>query len=609
MTATSHNHDPVAYVVDTLRGYGSRVTRASGGWMAQCPAHDDRTPSLSISTGQDGRALLCCHAGCGIRDILDTISVDPQALFADYDPDRVNGVTYLNHVRAWKEKRQPPPKPPNPTTRVKTDHWDYHHPDGTLAARVVRYDQVDKLTGEVVGKTFTQHAARPDGTIAPNLGGMDVPIYNAPNVAAAITNGGPIFICEGERDADTCNALGVTATTCAAGAGSWRPHHTAMLAGAAHVGIIADNDPPGKAHAADVAEALADIGITAHVYLPKEGNDLTDHVAAGWGIRDLQGLDAAAEQERVNADTRAQFPTLDWHALWADETEEEWIIEPLLPARRLVALYSAPKLGKSLLMLEIAVAVSRGVTVLGATPPRPYVVLYVDFENDPKSDVRLRLQNMGYGPDDLANLHYLSFPTLAALDSATGAEQLLAAIAAYGAEVVVVDTVSRAIKGEENDNDTWLNFYRHTGLALKQAQIALIRLDHSGKEETKGQRGGSAKSGDVDAVWRLSKVTDTCFKLECEANRLPITEKVLTIHRETSPKLRHRVDALGAVALHKIKVDDFIAWLDDNDIPNDASNRTVKAFKNERGRVCGNPTIEEAVRIRQARIPAWAPTQ
>lgn len=32
--------------------------------MARCPAHDDRTPSLSISDGRDGKLLVHCHAGC-----------------------------------------------------------------------------------------------------------------------------------------------------------------------------------------------------------------------------------------------------------------------------------------------------------------------------------------------------------------------------------------------------------------------------------------------------------------------------------------------------------------------------------------------------------------
>ncbi len=31
---------------------------------ARCPAHDDREPSLSISAGDEGRVLVCCHAGC-----------------------------------------------------------------------------------------------------------------------------------------------------------------------------------------------------------------------------------------------------------------------------------------------------------------------------------------------------------------------------------------------------------------------------------------------------------------------------------------------------------------------------------------------------------------
>jgi putative DNA primase/helicase len=41
-----------------------------GCWMACCPAHADRTPSLSICDGEDGRVLLYCHAGCDARDVI-----------------------------------------------------------------------------------------------------------------------------------------------------------------------------------------------------------------------------------------------------------------------------------------------------------------------------------------------------------------------------------------------------------------------------------------------------------------------------------------------------------------------------------------------------------
>jgi putative DNA primase/helicase len=33
-------------------------------WMARCPAHDDRTPSLSICDADNGKVLVRCHAGC-----------------------------------------------------------------------------------------------------------------------------------------------------------------------------------------------------------------------------------------------------------------------------------------------------------------------------------------------------------------------------------------------------------------------------------------------------------------------------------------------------------------------------------------------------------------
>ena len=38
--------------------------------MARCPAHEDRKPSLSISSGKDGKVLVRCHAGCDQRDVI-----------------------------------------------------------------------------------------------------------------------------------------------------------------------------------------------------------------------------------------------------------------------------------------------------------------------------------------------------------------------------------------------------------------------------------------------------------------------------------------------------------------------------------------------------------
>ena len=54
---------------------------------------------------------------------------------------------------------------------------------------------------------------------------------------------------------------------------------------------------------------------------------------------------------------------------------------------------------------------------------------------------------------------------------------------------------------------------------LKQALIAWVRLDHSGKDAGKGQRGSSAKNDDVDVVIRLER-TEAGVKLTATHRRM-----------------------------------------------------------------------------------------
>jgi putative DNA primase/helicase len=48
-------------------------SRSGSGWIARCPAHDDRTPSLSLRDGRDGRVLVKCHAGCEQLAVLQAL--------------------------------------------------------------------------------------------------------------------------------------------------------------------------------------------------------------------------------------------------------------------------------------------------------------------------------------------------------------------------------------------------------------------------------------------------------------------------------------------------------------------------------------------------------
>lgn len=314
-------------------------------------------------------------------------------------------------------------------------------------------------------------------------------------------------------------------------------------------------------------------------------------------LADLSPEDAQAEY------VRKHLPAIDWHALWDDDTQEEWIVEPILPARRLVALYSAPKVGKSLLTLELAAGIAAGRSLLGIPAQQPRIVLYVDFENDPVGDTRERLQSMNYTPDDLNNLKLLSFPTLSALDSSQGSQELMAAVDYYKAEVVVIDTVSRAVKGDENENNTWLDFYRMTGLKLKSKGIALIRLDHTGKDATKGQRGGSAKAGDVDAIWHMTKIDDDTVQLRLDASRFTMAPemKTLLLHRKEEP-FRHEVDPNGARAAFEIQVKKLMEEMDRLQLPPDwGRDRVTKALKDANSQTPrGTTALGKAIRDRKS---------
>ncbi len=68
---------------------------APGRYIARCPAHDDRSPSLSIKDGDDGRVLLHCFAGCGTEDVLSAIGLT----FSDVMPERIGAEHSYKPVR------------------------------------------------------------------------------------------------------------------------------------------------------------------------------------------------------------------------------------------------------------------------------------------------------------------------------------------------------------------------------------------------------------------------------------------------------------------------------------------------------------------------------
>jgi RecA-family ATPase len=229
---------------------------------------------------------------------------------------------------------------------------------------------------------------------------------------------------------------------------------------------------------------------------------------------------------------------IDWPTFWATEgPQADFLCEPFLARGRGHAMYATAKLGKSLILLEAAAALATGASCWLHESTEPTDVVYLDLEMTAE-DVKERLSDFGYDEtSDLSRLHYYLLPHLPPLDTEAGGLALEAIVKLRSPTLVVIDTMSRVVHGDENEASTYQGFYRHTGLRLKRLGVTYIRLDHAGKDMTKGQRGSSAKADDVDVVWQASR-NGTGFRFKATHRRMGWVPETVDVNRELEP-LRH----------------------------------------------------------------------
>lgn len=75
--------------VNTLLSRLSGVRGRNGSWSARCPAHADKSPSLSVKELGDGRILMHCFGGCGTDAVLGALGLAMTDLF----PERLGEFT------------------------------------------------------------------------------------------------------------------------------------------------------------------------------------------------------------------------------------------------------------------------------------------------------------------------------------------------------------------------------------------------------------------------------------------------------------------------------------------------------------------------------------
>jgi hypothetical protein len=240
-------------------------------------------------------------------------------------------------------------------------------------------------------------------------------------------------------------------------------------------------------------------------------------------------------------------------------------------------LFADGKAGKSLLALDMALALATGRGILKQLPGKPMRVMYIDQEMTP-NDHEERVSDLGYDTDvdDLSRLIYYQLQDFAPFDTQEGGEQLCRLVEKDKPDLIVIDTTARVVEGSENDADTYRTMYRFTLQPLKAMGKTVLRIDHSGKDQGKGQRGSSAKNDDVDIVWRLTADSHG-VTLHLDRQRIPWVPQKVEMKRDGAcHSMRNPWKISDAVA-------DCIRDLDAVGAPLDISVRAAKTLLEESG--------------------------
>jgi RecA-family ATPase len=228
---------------------------------------------------------------------------------------------------------------------------------------------------------------------------------------------------------------------------------------------------------------------------------------------------------------------LDWTNPPIDTSKP--IIPNIINAGQIVSLVGQGGTGKSLLMFDIAMALASGRSVLGHPSVEPMSVLYIDMEN-PIGEVYTRRSNLGYQDNSLERLTYYHMPGLPALDTKSGGQFIEAMAERHSPDLVIFDTISKLVAGEESKSDTWQDLYKYSIVPLRQANCAAVILDHQGHDASRGARGSSAKRDNVDLQW-IQTCTGELITLKRDKCRTLHDTATLKIRRGGTP-LRHTIE-------------------------------------------------------------------
>jgi archaellum biogenesis ATPase FlaH len=363
----------------------------------------------------------------------------------------------------------------------------YRAEDGSPLYRVVRRP----------GKRFHQEHADGQGGWVPGLDGVRPVPYRLPELLAAVEQGEPVYVVEGEKDADRLAGEGLTATTNPGGAGKWRDEYAEHLRGVDIV-VIADRDDPGREHARKVAASLRPVASSIALRVtPKGLKDVSDLLDAG---HDLSVLEVLTDAE----DSRYEGRVLDVPALLAQPEEPlPWRCQDFAADGYLTVLAGRAGEGKSWLTLALACGVACGASRAGIDCTKGSALIF-DAENGERQMVR-RLRAAGVTGD------FAVQPVDAGGLRVTNARDLawmVAQIRLHKANLVIFDSLRVLASGaKENSGDEMEPVVTALKLLARDLGVAIILVHHRGKDEANTFRGSTTIIDQCDLMFTVGRIS------------------------------------------------------------------------------------------------------
>jgi hypothetical protein len=242
-----------------LEDASCRPRRCGAGWQALCPAHDDRSPSLSVTEAHDGRVLVHCFAGCRLEEILAAVNLRTADLFEREPEDTTTSALHrtpprrtsappaklpsVDQLRAWEQQLHATPAALELAWSAK--RWT----PAALAALDVGWDgwrftlPIRDRHGALVNICRYRPGAQKKALV---LGGRPRDLFPAPERLREALGGHRhgIYLLEGEPDAISAVSGGILAVA-VPGTHGWKPEWADRFAGM-HVRVLADHDDHGR---------------------------------------------------------------------------------------------------------------------------------------------------------------------------------------------------------------------------------------------------------------------------------------------------------------------------------------------------------------------------